>query len=96
MVFRAVIIGNPTPEVTWTRNNGEIDEERYKITYDKSSGEHQLQVGSWLLTIITDKVNTCEVLVKVCGPGSVRYPMCPRRKLTRTNVLPRTNTEKLL
>lgn len=46
VVFRAVSVGNPTPEVTWTRNNGEINEERYKITYDKSSGEHQLQVGS--------------------------------------------------
>lgn len=46
MVFRAVIVGNPTPEVTWTRNNGEIDDERYKIMYDKSSGEHQLQVAT--------------------------------------------------
>lgn len=45
VVFRAVIVGNPTPEVTWTRNKGEIDNERYHIVYDKSSGEHQLQVG---------------------------------------------------
>lgn len=68
MVFRAVIIGNPTPEVTWTRNNGEIDDKRYKITYDKSSGEHQLQVGSWIFTTINDKVNT---LVRVCGHATV-------------------------
>lgn len=46
MVFRAVIIGNPAPEVTWTRNNGEINDERYKVIFDKSSGEYQLQVRS--------------------------------------------------
>lgn len=44
MVFRAVVVGNPTPEVTWDRNNGEITDERHTIVYDKSSGEHQLQV----------------------------------------------------
>lgn len=42
--FRAIVTGNPTPAVTWVRNNGEIDEERYKAVYDKISGEHQLQV----------------------------------------------------
>lgn len=44
VVFRAVVVGNPTPTVTWLRNNGEIGEGRYKILYDKGSGEHQLQV----------------------------------------------------
>lgn len=45
-MFRAMVIGNPTPTVTWLRNNGEIDGERYKVLYDKGSGEHQLQVGA--------------------------------------------------
>lgn len=66
MIFRAIIVGNPTPEVTWTRNNGEINEERYKIIYDKSSGEHQLQVGSWPLTLRDANSNNCEVSLKYC------------------------------
>uniref|UniRef100_A0A3B5KHZ4 Immunoglobulin like and fibronectin type III domain containing 1, tandem duplicate 3 n=1 Tax=Takifugu rubripes TaxID=31033 RepID=A0A3B5KHZ4_TAKRU len=44
VVFRAVVVGNPTPTVTWLRNNGEIGDERHKILYDKGSGEHQLQI----------------------------------------------------
>uniref|UniRef100_A0A3Q3KXU7 Immunoglobulin-like and fibronectin type III domain-containing protein 1 n=1 Tax=Mastacembelus armatus TaxID=205130 RepID=A0A3Q3KXU7_9TELE len=43
-IFRAIVTGKPTPTVTWVRNNGEINEERYKIVYDASSGEHQLQM----------------------------------------------------
>uniref|UniRef100_A0A3B3YK25 Ig-like domain-containing protein n=1 Tax=Poecilia mexicana TaxID=48701 RepID=A0A3B3YK25_9TELE len=42
--FRAIVTGNPTPVVTWMRNNGEINEERYKFTFDSISGEHQLQM----------------------------------------------------
>lgn len=44
--FRAIVTGNPTPKVSWARNNGEIDEERYKFVFDPVSGEHQLQVQS--------------------------------------------------
>ncbi|XP_044031649.1 immunoglobulin-like and fibronectin type III domain-containing protein 1 [Siniperca chuatsi] len=43
-IFKAVVTGKPTPTVTWVRNNGEIDEERCKIIYDTSSGEHQLHM----------------------------------------------------
>lgn len=60
VVFRAVSVGNPTPEVTWTRNNGEIDEERYKITYDKSSGEHQLQISD----VSADEADTYKCFAK--------------------------------
>uniref|UniRef100_A0A3Q2E8N2 Immunoglobulin-like and fibronectin type III domain-containing protein 1 n=1 Tax=Cyprinodon variegatus TaxID=28743 RepID=A0A3Q2E8N2_CYPVA len=42
--FRAIVTGNPTPKVSWARNNGEIDEERYKFVFDPVSGEHQLQM----------------------------------------------------
>lgn len=51
VVFRAVVVGNPTPTVKWLRNNGEIDEGRHKILYDKGSGEHQLQVGVLIIYI---------------------------------------------
>ncbi|KAK7916432.1 hypothetical protein WMY93_012193 [Mugilogobius chulae] len=53
-IFRAIVTGNPTPTVTWARNNGEIDEENYIITFDKSSGEHQLQMPA----LISDQADT--------------------------------------
>uniref|UniRef100_A0A3P8U4T1 Immunoglobulin like and fibronectin type III domain containing 1, tandem duplicate 3 n=1 Tax=Amphiprion percula TaxID=161767 RepID=A0A3P8U4T1_AMPPE len=43
-IFKAIVVGKPTPTVSWMRNNGEIDEERYKIVFDASTGEHQLQM----------------------------------------------------
>ncbi|XP_074496314.1 immunoglobulin-like and fibronectin type III domain-containing protein 1 [Sebastes fasciatus] len=44
VIFRSVITGNPTPTVTWERNNGAIDEERCQMIHDTSSGEYQLQM----------------------------------------------------
>ncbi|XP_008278540.1 immunoglobulin-like and fibronectin type III domain-containing protein 1 [Stegastes partitus] len=43
-IFRAIVVGKPAPTVTWLRNNGEIDQERYKIVFDAGTGEHQLQM----------------------------------------------------
>lgn len=43
--FKAIITGDPTPTVTWARNNGDVsDPKRYIVSYDKISGEHQFQV----------------------------------------------------
>lgn len=43
--FKAIITGDPTPNVTWSRNNGDTsDPGRYIPSYDPVSGEHQLQV----------------------------------------------------
>lgn len=43
--FKAIVTGDPTPTVTWARNNGDIsDPERYTVLYDPILGEHQLQV----------------------------------------------------
>ncbi|XP_033823233.2 immunoglobulin-like and fibronectin type III domain-containing protein 1 [Periophthalmus magnuspinnatus] len=53
-IFRAIVTGNPSPTVTWARNNGEIDEENYVITFDKSTGEHQLQIPA----LISDQADT--------------------------------------
>ena len=48
-IFRSIIIGNPTPTVTWIRNNGELDDpEVYRINFDANSGEHQLQVSRFV------------------------------------------------
>ncbi|XP_068449669.1 immunoglobulin-like and fibronectin type III domain-containing protein 1 [Clinocottus analis] len=43
-IFKAVVTGNPTPTVTWVRNNGEMDEENNIIVFDSVSGECQLQM----------------------------------------------------
>ncbi|KAG1963086.1 immunoglobulin-like and fibronectin type III domain-containing protein 1 [Pimephales promelas] len=43
--FKAIITGDPTPNVAWARNNGDTsDPERYIVSYDPISGEHQLQM----------------------------------------------------
>ncbi|XP_077429533.1 immunoglobulin-like and fibronectin type III domain-containing protein 1 [Vanacampus margaritifer] len=43
-IFKARICGQPEPRVSWARNDGEIDEENYKMVYDTHSGEHSLQI----------------------------------------------------
>ncbi|XP_051563268.1 immunoglobulin-like and fibronectin type III domain-containing protein 1 [Myxocyprinus asiaticus] len=43
--FKAIVTGDPTPTVTWARNNGDIsDPERYNVLNDPITGEHQLQM----------------------------------------------------
>uniref|UniRef100_A0A8B9HL65 Immunoglobulin like and fibronectin type III domain containing 1, tandem duplicate 3 n=1 Tax=Astyanax mexicanus TaxID=7994 RepID=A0A8B9HL65_ASTMX len=43
--FKAIITGDPKPDVKWTRNNGDMsDTERYIISYDPIQEEHQLQM----------------------------------------------------
>ncbi|KAK7155702.1 hypothetical protein R3I93_010373 [Phoxinus phoxinus] len=43
--FKAIITGDPTPNVSWDRNNGDTsDPGRYMVSYDPVSGEHQLQM----------------------------------------------------
>ncbi|XP_034562794.1 immunoglobulin-like and fibronectin type III domain-containing protein 1 [Notolabrus celidotus] len=59
-IFKAVVIGKPTPTVTWVRNDGEIDEERYKITQDKNSGEYQLQMPA----VTVDQADTYKCLAR--------------------------------
>ncbi|XP_076125294.1 immunoglobulin-like and fibronectin type III domain-containing protein 1 [Alosa pseudoharengus] len=44
-IFRAIITGDPTPTVTWRRNNGNTDDpEKYQVIFDPNSNEHQLQM----------------------------------------------------
>ncbi|TRY89370.1 hypothetical protein DNTS_015305, partial [Danionella cerebrum] len=43
--FKAIVTGDPTPTVTWARNNGEVsDPEKYILSFDPILGEHQLQM----------------------------------------------------
>ncbi|KAG7477825.1 hypothetical protein MATL_G00073710 [Megalops atlanticus] len=53
--FKAIVTGDPTPTVTWARNNGEVtDPEKYQCTYDPVSGEHMLQMPN----VSTDHADT--------------------------------------
>ncbi|XP_032369254.1 immunoglobulin-like and fibronectin type III domain-containing protein 1 isoform X2 [Etheostoma spectabile] len=59
-VFRAVITGKPTPTVTWVRNNGEIDDERWKMVHDTNSDEYQLQMPD----VTADQADTYKCFAK--------------------------------
>ncbi|XP_077431632.1 immunoglobulin-like and fibronectin type III domain-containing protein 1 [Vanacampus margaritifer] len=44
-IFKALVIGEPKPEVTWKRARGSIlDKEKYQTKYDESTGEYILEV----------------------------------------------------
>uniref|UniRef100_A0A8C5I2V1 Immunoglobulin-like and fibronectin type III domain-containing protein 1 n=1 Tax=Gouania willdenowi TaxID=441366 RepID=A0A8C5I2V1_GOUWI len=44
-VFKAVVLGNPKPEVTWKRNTRCISkDERFQSKYEESSGDHLLEI----------------------------------------------------
>nr|XP_046167961.1 LOW QUALITY PROTEIN: immunoglobulin-like and fibronectin type III domain-containing protein 1 [Oncorhynchus gorbuscha] len=44
-VFKAIVHGEPTPNVTWNRANGKIDDPvKFQSKYDEASGEHTLEI----------------------------------------------------
>uniref|UniRef100_A0AAZ3P6Q5 Immunoglobulin like and fibronectin type III domain containing 1, tandem duplicate 1 n=1 Tax=Oncorhynchus tshawytscha TaxID=74940 RepID=A0AAZ3P6Q5_ONCTS len=44
-VFKAIVYGEPTPNVTWNRANGKIDDPvKFQSKYDEASGEHTLEI----------------------------------------------------
>ena len=44
--FKAIVIGDPTPTVTWTRNNGDVsDTTRYQTRYNDVDNEHLFEVS---------------------------------------------------
>uniref|UniRef100_A0A3P9HLQ3 Immunoglobulin like and fibronectin type III domain containing 1, tandem duplicate 2 n=1 Tax=Oryzias latipes TaxID=8090 RepID=A0A3P9HLQ3_ORYLA len=44
-VFRAVVTGDPKPDVSWRRAKGTItDKEKFQRKYDESTGEHILEI----------------------------------------------------
>ncbi|KAL7891625.1 hypothetical protein AOLI_G00011010 [Acnodon oligacanthus] len=44
-VFKAIVTGDPTPTVTWARNNGDAsDPQKYQTKFDSVSREHTLEM----------------------------------------------------
>ncbi|KAM3877762.1 immunoglobulin-like and fibronectin type III domain-containing protein 1 [Diretmus argenteus] len=43
--FKAIVIGDPKPTVSWSRNNGEVsDSSRYQVKYDADTNEHTFEM----------------------------------------------------
>ncbi|XP_053354704.1 immunoglobulin-like and fibronectin type III domain-containing protein 1 isoform X2 [Clarias gariepinus] len=60
-VFKAIVTGDPTPTVRWTRNNGEVSNaEKYVIVYEPVTGEHQLQMPN----VTVDQAGTYKCLAE--------------------------------
>ncbi|XP_046882171.1 immunoglobulin-like and fibronectin type III domain-containing protein 1 isoform X3 [Hypomesus transpacificus] len=54
-IFKAIVIGDPQPEVTWSRANGEItDKEKFQNKYDDVSHEHTLEIPN----VTSDEADT--------------------------------------
>lgn len=46
-IFKAKVIGNPAPTVTWRRAQGEInDPQKFQNKYDPTTNEHTLEVST--------------------------------------------------
>ncbi|XP_067228729.1 immunoglobulin-like and fibronectin type III domain-containing protein 1 [Chanodichthys erythropterus] len=44
-IFKAIVLGDPTPTVTWARNNGDIsDPKKYQTKFDPTSREHTIEM----------------------------------------------------
>ncbi|KAM7005965.1 immunoglobulin-like and fibronectin type III domain-containing protein 1 isoform 2-T2 [Tautogolabrus adspersus] len=53
--FKAIVTGDPTPTVTWSRNNGDVsDISRYQTKYDPNSNEHTFEMPN----VMPDQADT--------------------------------------
>lgn len=44
--FKAIVIGEPQPTVTWSRNNGDVsDTSRYQTKYDPNTNENTFEAS---------------------------------------------------
>ncbi|XP_028260934.1 immunoglobulin-like and fibronectin type III domain-containing protein 1 [Parambassis ranga] len=59
--FKAIVIGDPTPTVTWNRNNGDVsDTSRYQTKYDPNSNEHTFEMPN----VMPDQADTYKCFAK--------------------------------
>ncbi|XP_038577763.1 immunoglobulin-like and fibronectin type III domain-containing protein 1 [Micropterus salmoides] len=60
-VFKAVVTGDPKPEVSWRRSKGTIsDKDKFQSKYDESTGEHILEIHK-VSAAETDTYKCCAV-----------------------------------
>nr|XP_033483689.1 immunoglobulin-like and fibronectin type III domain-containing protein 1 isoform X4 [Epinephelus lanceolatus] len=53
--FKAIVIGDPEPTVTWSRNNGDVsDTSRYQTKHDPASNEHLFEMPN----VMPDQADT--------------------------------------
>uniref|UniRef100_UPI0037E9BFB1 immunoglobulin-like and fibronectin type III domain-containing protein 1 n=1 Tax=Semicossyphus pulcher TaxID=241346 RepID=UPI0037E9BFB1 len=53
--FKAIVTGDPTPTVKWSRNNGDVsDTARYQTKYDPNSNEHTFEMPN----VMPDQADT--------------------------------------
>ncbi|XP_068567860.1 immunoglobulin-like and fibronectin type III domain-containing protein 1 [Cebidichthys violaceus] len=53
--FKAIVIGDPQPTITWSRNNGDVsDVSRYQTKYDPNSNEHTFEMPN----VMPDQADT--------------------------------------
>ncbi|XP_029946944.1 immunoglobulin-like and fibronectin type III domain-containing protein 1 [Salarias fasciatus] len=53
--FKAIVTGDPKPDVTWSRNNGDVsDTSRYQTKYDPNSNEHTFEMPN----VMPDQADT--------------------------------------
>ncbi|XP_068449671.1 immunoglobulin-like and fibronectin type III domain-containing protein 1 [Clinocottus analis] len=59
--FKAIVIGDPQPAVTWSRNNGDVsDTSRYQTKYDPNSNEHTFEMPN----VMPDQADTYKCFAK--------------------------------
>ncbi|XP_041639539.1 immunoglobulin-like and fibronectin type III domain-containing protein 1 [Cheilinus undulatus] len=53
--FKAIVTGDPTPSVAWSRNNGDVsDTSRYQTKFDPNSNEHTFEMPN----VMPDQADT--------------------------------------
>ncbi|XP_061560746.1 immunoglobulin-like and fibronectin type III domain-containing protein 1 [Phycodurus eques] len=104
-VFKALVIGEPKPEVTWKRVRGSIlDKEKYQTKYDDATGEYILEVRA-VMGVDADTykcIAVNEYGKAICSTALnvtdlVTDPADFRKMLrkTKTNILEENQKEKL-
>lgn len=83
-VFKAIVYGEPTPNVTWNRANGKIDDPaKFQSKYDEASGEHTLEVSMFitiqhqLVLILNNKGDILSISVPSNAAQSLDFYMSP-------------------
>lgn len=66
-IFKALVKGDPKPEVSWRRAKGTIsDKDKFQTRYDDSTGEHILEVSNQIsFTNNRNKKTLCRIKISI-------------------------------